>query len=115
MKEKIRSAIFTVSAFAVLLSSAFYITQWFYIPYIFAVGAAGMASMRLSRRYEGNNIRLKRLYRLESLSSILIVLASYFMFKNDRNEWIVILFIAAVLQLYTAFLIPKIEESENEK
>ncbi len=107
MNRRFLNILFYVSAIAVLSAAALYITQWKAAPYIFAVGAAGMAIARLSNRYEGNNIRLKRLYRMEMLSSLIIVAASYFMFKH-QNEWFLLLFVAAILQLYTAILIPKI-------
>ena len=109
MNQRVLNILFYISATAVLLASALYITQWEAAPYIFAVGAAGMAIARLSNRYQGHNIRLKRLYRMETLSSLIIVAASYFMFKH-QNEWFLLLFVAAILQLYTAILIPQIKE-----
>ncbi len=109
MSRHILNILFYISAFAVLSASALYITQWSATPYIFAVGAAGMAITRLSNHYQGSNIRLKRLYRMETFSSLLIVAASYFMFKH-QNEWFLLLFVAAILQLYTAILIPKIPD-----
>ncbi|MCP9611106.1 hypothetical protein [Coprobacter tertius] len=114
MNNKTRNLIFNLSALCVLCSAALFITGWFLSPYVFAVGAAGMAVTRLTRIYNGNNLRLKRLYRMETLSSLLIVAASYFMFRK-QNEWFLLLTIAAVLQLYTAILIPGIEKKENEK
>lgn len=109
MKQQFNNYIFYISAIAVLLAAAIHPLHWFYAPYIFAVGAAGMAITRLSRRYEGSNLRLKRLYRMESISALLIVVSSYFMFQQ-KNEWILFLGIAAFLQLYAAFLIPRIKE-----
>lgn len=109
MNHRILNILFYISASAVLLASALYITQWSATPYIFAIGASGMAIARLSNRYQGDNIRLKRLYRMEAFSSLLIVAASYFMFKH-QNEWFLLLFVAAILQLYAAILIPKISD-----
>lgn len=109
MNRHTLNILFYISALAILLASALYITQWNMAPYIFAVGAAGMAITRLSNHYQGNNIRLKRLYRMETFSSLIIVAASYFMFKH-QNEWFLLLLVAAILQLYTAILIPKISD-----
>lgn len=106
MNDKIQNIIFILSATAVVIAAAIYPLHWFYTPYIFAVGAAGVAIARLSRRYKGDNLRLKRLYKMETISALLLVAASYFMFK-ERNEWLLILTIAAILQLYAAFVIPK--------
>ena len=106
MNDKIQNIIFILSATAVVIAAAIYPLHWFYTPYVFAVGAAGVAIARLSRRYKGDNLRLKRLYKMETISALLLVAASYFMFK-ERNEWLLILTIAAILQLYAAFVIPK--------
>lgn len=109
MNDKIQNFIFIFSASAVVIAAAIYPLHWFYTPYLFAIGAAGVAVARLSRRYKGDNLRLKRLYRMETLSGLLLVIASYFMFK-ERNEWLLALTIAAILQLYAAFMIPKAEK-----
>lgn len=109
MSKRILNTVFYISAIAVLLAATLYITHWSVAPYIFAVGAAGVAIVRLSTRYEGKNIRLKRLYRIEVLSALFIVGSSYFMFRN-QNEWFLLLLIAAILQLYTAILIPKVSD-----
>ena len=109
MNDKTQNIIFIISAVAVVAAAAVYPLHWVYTPYIFAVGAAGVAIARLSRHYKGDNLRLKRLYRMETLSGLLLVVASYFMFK-ERNEWLLILTISAILQLYAAFVIPKAEK-----
>lgn len=110
MKEKFNSYIYMISAVAVLFSSALYIVQPFYMRYIFAVGAAGMAVSRLALRYEGGNLRLRRLYRLQKFAPLMIVGASYFMFKDPiHNQWIPLLLIAALIELYTSFIIGKTE------
>ena len=114
MNNKTRNTIFLLSAICVLIAAALYITGWFAVPYIFALGAAVIAVCRLTFRYEGNNFRLKRLYRMETLSALLLVAASYFMFKT-RTEWILLLTIAAILQLYTAILIPQIIEKDSKQ
>ena len=51
---------------------------------------------------------------METLSALLLVAASYFMFKT-RTEWILLLTIAAILQLYTAILIPQIIEKDSKQ
>ncbi|MCH5327650.1 MAG: hypothetical protein J1E02_01405 [Coprobacter sp.] len=114
MNDKTRNTLFCLSALCVLVASALYITQWAAVPYIFAVGAAGIAVCRLTFRYEGNNFRLKRLYRMETFSALLLVAASWFMFKA-RNEWILLLTVSAVLQLYTAILIPRLSEKDTHR
>lgn len=114
MNDKTRHTIFCLSALCVLAASALYITRWVAVPYIFAAGAAGIALCRLTARYEGNNFRLKRLHRMETFSSLLLVASSYFMFQA-RNEWILLLTVSAILQLYTAILIPRLTEKDSDR
>ena len=50
MNNKTRNTIFLLSAICVLIAAALYITGWFAVPYIFALGAAGIAVCRLTFR-----------------------------------------------------------------
>ncbi|MFV0398425.1 MAG: hypothetical protein ACK5JU_10510 [Bacteroidales bacterium] len=104
--------LFQISAVVLLVSLVGKIIQFEYANYVFAVAAAGIAIAKLNTRYQGSNFRLKRLYRIDSLVGILLIGASYLMFKN-MNEWVLCLTIASILQLYTAYIIPRIEEKEN--
>ena len=46
--------------------------------------------------------------------AIALVFAGVLMFTMNRNEWIVCLSIAAILELYTAFRIPQELDKENK-
>lgn len=109
MKEKINQNLFIASAISVLISAALYISLPEIMKYIFAVGAAGMAISRLNLRYDTTNVRIKRLYRIQKVASLLIVGASYFMFKAN-NQWVLLLLIAAILELYTNTILSKLEQ-----
>jgi len=112
MNKPIKAWMFYISAILVLISTALFITKWFYAPYLFAFGSSGVAIYYFTTHYEGNNIRLKRLHRYEIFSATLLVVTSYLMFKNQHG-WIVTLTIAAFLQLYTTF-IRSIEEKKEK-
>ena len=88
----------------------FVFEEW--VPYVFAVGAAGMSVIRLITPYRGKNTRLRRLTLIELLATLMLLFASYLMFQ-DGNDWIVLLTISAFLQLYTSIVIPR--EREKEK
>lgn len=75
----------------------FVFEEW--VPYVFAVGAAGMSVIRLITPYRGKNTRLRRLTLIELLATLMLLFASYLMFQ-DGNDWIVLLTISAFLQLY---------------
>ena len=114
MNEKARNLLLTLSLTIVMISAALpiFMVQWTVTPYLFAVGAAGTTIARLTRNYTGKNFRLKRLYRIELFSSFALLIASFFLFRGER-DWIMFLTVTAVLQLYTAFLIPKVEKEKN--
>ena len=95
---KLRSIIFAVSALLVLTGAV--------APYLFAVGAAGVALSYLTTPVGDLDFRSRRLHRFNVMAGFLMVVASGFQF-NNRNEWIVCLLIAALLQLYVAFVTPK--------
>lgn len=97
---------------AVLLASYNY--EWLEIArYVASVGAAGVAVVRLRERYEGNNLRLKRLMRLRRMVGIAYVIGAGLMFK-EHNYWLVAYLIGVILELYTLFVFSK-ESNNNEK
>ena len=82
------------------------------------------------QRYEGNNYVIRRLRRVMILSDVLLLFSGALMFASqdnalglDRivylqyinNNWVVILLVSAVLQLYTSFRISNELEKEAKK
>lgn len=106
MKEKFNNYLYQISALGLLVSAALYILKPDIMSYIFAVCAAGFAVSRLNSRYTGGDLRIKRLFRIQKMAGLLMVTASYFMFK-PHNQWVPILLIAAFLELYTSFVLHK--------
>ncbi len=109
MNSNIRNYIFTFSGILVLTGAALHITQWLYAPYLFATGAAGITVCFLTIPYENLGFRSKRLHRINVMAGIAMIAASVFMFR-ERTEWIVFLFIASLMLIYTSFI--KIRENE---
>ena len=109
----IKDIIFKASAMLVVVGALlplFIFEEW--VPYIFAVGAAGMSIIRLITPYRGKNTRLRRLVLIELLATLMLLFASHLMFRGG-NDWIVLLTISAFLQLYTSIVIPK-ERAKEE-
>lgn len=103
-----------VGAIVLLAGVALQITHWTLAPYIYTVGALMFGYVQaVHERYEGTNFIIKRLRRQQLFGAIALVMAGVLMFTMHRNEWIVCLAVAAVLELYTAFRIP--QELEKEK
>ena len=112
--NKTYSYIQMIGALLVLVGAMLQITRWELSPYIYTVGAVLFAYVQVMMgRYEGKNLIIRRLRRQQIIGAILLVFAGVLMFTSKRNEWIVCLTIAAVLQLYTAYRIPS--EFEKEK
>ena len=113
--SKYYSAIATVGAVALLLGAALQITQLAWAPYLYLIGAIMFAYVQVMSGYEGKNIITRRLRRQQIIGATLLVVAGVMMILWKRNEWVVCLTIAAVLEMYTVFRIPQEEEKEKNK
>ena len=113
--SKYYSAIATVGAVALLLGAALQITQLAWAPYLYLIGAIMFAYVQVMSGYEGKNIIIRHLRRQQIIGATLLVVAGVMMILWKRNEWVVCLTIAAVLEMYTAFRIPQEEEKEKNK
>ena len=91
-------------------------------PWVFAMGVIAFVLMQLKQRYEGSNIVVRRLRRMVIMSDMLLLLSALLMFANMgnlfgldaliyikyvHNNWVVVLLVAAMLQLYTSHRISK--------
>ena len=113
--SKYYSAIATVGAVALLLGAALQITQLAWAPYLYLIGAIMFAYVQVMSGYEGKNIIIRRLRRQQIIGATLLVVAGVMMIFWKRNEWVVCLTIAAVLEMYSVFRIPQEEEKEKNK
>lgn len=100
-------------AILLLLGAMLQITRWELSPVIYTIGAVLFAYVQVMDGYQGPNLIIRRLRRQQILGAVLLVFTGVLMFVMKRNEWIVCLTIAAILELYTAFRIPA--EMEKEK
>ena len=87
--------------------------------WVFLAGAILFATVQLMQTFEGDNITIKRLKRIQDLSDILFIIAGIILvdtvygffrdfFSNYENyvtylynKWVVVLFLATLLELYT--------------
>ncbi len=103
-----------VGAVLLLVGAMLQITRWELSPVLYTVGAVLFAYVQVVQgRYDGKNLIIRRLRRQQIIAAMLLIFAGVLMFISKRNEWIVCLTIAAVLELYTAYRIPS--ELEKEK
>lgn len=103
MNQKARTIIFNIAGLLILAGAVSFLTKWFLAPYLFALGAAGMAVCFLTLPTKEMEFRERRLHRFNIIASVLMICASGLMFK-DMKEWVICLTIAAVLLLYSSFV-----------
>ncbi|MCC8187392.1 MAG: hypothetical protein LIP08_07760 [Bacteroides sp.] len=112
--NRLLSVFFITGAILLLLGAVVYVTHWTYAPYIYTVGATLVALAQVNTPYKGTNRNIRRLRRQQLFGAFLLVVSGGFMMLTDKNEWILCLSVAALLQLHTAFRIPQEEKKEKE-
>ena len=132
MKElnKLQTAIFLFGGILMAVGAGTTLLGWGSAPYIFAIGALGFSSMQMQQRYEGQNFTIRRLRRMMLLSDVLFLVAALLMCASKGNflglsyityieyvynKWVIVLLIAALLQLYSMHRIGSELEKEAKK
>ena len=108
--------------------ASLFLQSW--ATYVFAPGALMFAGMQMRQRYDGPNFNVRRLRRMLLLSDALFLVSALFMFANQgnffglqylsyikyvHNNWIVVLLVAAILQLYASHRISNELEKDAKK
>ena len=104
--------LFRLSGMLILLSVAFYMFLPDLAPWIMSVSVLLFSSITISNPYPGKSVRGKRLFNFQVFSCLLMIAATYLMFKQ-RNEWVLLMIAAAIFILYAVIAIPK--ELDKEK
>ena len=127
--NKIENTIFLIGALLMLAGAVAGLFRWQWFPYVYAVGAVCFASMQMLQRYEGTNFTIRRLRRIMLLSDVLFLVTALLMFAGQgnalgldwiyylnyvKNNWVVLLLLAAILQLYTTYRISNELEKETK-
>lgn len=120
--NKIENTILLFGAMMMVIGSGANIFAQPWAPYVFGMGTVGYVLMQLKQKYEGSNVAIKRLRRMVIISDVCLLLAAVMMFANMdnlfrldavtyikyvHNNWVVVLLVAAMLQLYTSHRISK--------
>lgn len=72
---------------------------------LFLAGAVLFAVMQFITRCKSDNFTIRRLVWQQQLGGIALIIAGVLMFTHTRNEWIIVTFIGALIEMYTAFRI----------
>jgi len=128
--SKLQNIIFTIGALLMVAGAAMGMIVRGVAPYIYTIGALAFVNMQLQQRYEGSNFTISRLRRIMIISDMLLVLVGALMFADYgnpfgldqiiyltyiHNNWVVVLLLAAILQLYTVYRISSELEKEKQK
>lgn len=128
--SSIETAILLIGGLLMVVGAggSMFLQSW--AAYIFASGALLFAAMQMRQSYEGNNFTIRRLRRIQLTSDVLFMLAGLLMLTNQsnffginlllyikyvHNNWIVVLLVAAILQLYASHRIANELEKEAKK
>jgi hypothetical protein len=128
--SSIETAILLIGGFLMVVGAggSMFLQSW--AAYIFAPGALLFAAMQMRQSYEGNNFTIRRLRRIQLTSDVLFLLAGLLMLANQsnffginlllyikyvHNNWIIVLLVAAILQLYASHRIANELEKEAKK
>ena len=115
--SRIETALLLCGGLLMVVGSGAYLLLQSWAPYVFGTGALCFAAMQMRQRYEGRNLAVRRLRRILLLSDVLFLVAALLMLASQgnlfgidqltyvryiHNNWIVVLLVAAILQLYVS-------------
>ena len=119
-----------VGGLLMVIGSGAYVFMQSWAPYVFAVGSVLFVFIQIRQRYTGDSLAVRRLRHILLLSDVLFLLASFLMIANQgnflhldfltyikyiHNNWVVVLLVAAILQLYASHRIANEMEKEAKK
>jgi hypothetical protein len=125
--SKWEARLLLIGGLMMVVGSGAYILLQQWAPYMFAVGSVLFVAMQWRQRYEGKNFAVRRLRHILLLSDVLFLLAAALMIANQsnflgldlltyiryvHNNWVVVLLVAAILQLYASHRIANELEKE---
>ena len=118
--SKIQTIVFLVGGILMVIGAGSYVFmfQRAVMSVVFLVGALCFALMQLEQRYDGQNVVIIRLRRIQLIADVLFILSGILMIDSHYiqyvyNKWIMTLLIAAILEIYTVHRLSS--ELEKEK
>lgn len=131
--SKTQSAVMVAGGAMMVVSAVCFVLLWQQraVCWTFLAGATMFAVVQMMQTYDGNNFVARRLKRIMDLANLLFVVAGLLMvdtayqfmrniFSNYEgyynwlyNKWVVVLLIAALLEIYTMLRMD--QELKNER
>ena len=133
--NKLQSIVFLLGGVLMVVGAACFSLLWQQdvVCWVFLAGASMFSTMQLMQTYDGRSFVVQRLKRIMNLADLLFVVAGILMvdtayqflrsmfdsydtyFSWLYNKWVVVLLIAAVLEMYTMHRIDHELGKEDEK
>ncbi|MEA4904576.1 MAG: hypothetical protein VB098_00810 [Petrimonas sp.] len=101
-----KETIYQISGILILISAVLYLFVPSVAPWIMAVSVLAFSAVTALSPYPGKSIRGKRLFNFQVVSCVLMIVATYLMFRNN-NLWALLMIIGAVFLLYSGIMIPR--------
>lgn len=90
--------------------------EW--MRWTYAAGAGIVLLARLTQRYNGNNLRIRRLYIMNIVAAAMFCTSAFLtLYYPGTTDWIAFLLSGALLQVYAGYMIDKekANEAKNRK
>lgn len=137
--SKAQSITLLAGSCLMVLGAVFYVLGFQRVtPWAFTVGALAFVAMQARQTYDGHNFTIRRLMRIKTVGEVCFLLAALFMVENSyhfllplfmsmsdngyylylsyiHNNWVLLLLIAAVIQLFTTHRIAAELDKEAKK
>lgn len=114
LTPQVRNTIFQLSAILILSSAILYSFSVLVAKYAMIIGVIGYGFIIFTGKYPGKSLRGKRLYNIQVFGVLFMVASAYLMFAG-KHEWVVTLFIAAILTLYCSIMLPRTYKKEQDE
>ncbi|WP_289159380.1 hypothetical protein [uncultured Muribaculum sp.] len=93
-----------------ILGYSILVSRW-----IFCGGAAVNLIGRIFVRYKGENIRIKRLFRLEFWAAVFFCVSGFFQFYSPAtSDWLAFTLAGGAILVYTSIMIPRLSKKSGE-
>lgn len=94
----------------ILLAAGIYLWLPTLAPWLMGAGALGIIACHLQEKYGTTDLRQRRNRKLRHMLGLIYAVTAYFMWQGGM-DWVVVLLVAVVIELYTIFVSSKGGES----
>ncbi len=95
-----------ISGVIVVASTIAYIANIPYATYSFCLGAIGMIVCKIIGTKKSDDIRIRRLQKIQAFGAMLLIGTAYLMFINHK-AWVIPLVLSAAFDLIVSYRMPK--------